>query len=224
MILPLLQQGGIGQQLGQLGAVVILGALVGLALYIGFFYALGQFFGNRAAGLARRVELGDAVMESPLSIVYDRASEVEGTVGAIVRYTVYTLALITPAAFAAQTFAYDSVWPLTTYFVSVLGGVVVVLVGFVVAGYVGQTVKESDVIGSTGFTGLFAEVAKGIVYFVSVTLGLDALGFSTAILNTLAQAVAIGVGLGVAIAIGVAFGLGSQDYVAARIEGWVEQG
>jgi hypothetical protein len=46
-------------------------------------------------------------------------------------------------------------------------------------------------------------------YFVSVTLGLEALGFSTAILNTLAQAVAVGVGLGVAIAVGVAFGLGS---------------
>ena len=39
----------------------------------------------------------------------------------------------------------------------------------------------------------------------------------------LAQAVAIGLGLGIAAAIGIAVGLGSQDYVAAHIEEWVNR-
>jgi len=110
------------------------------------------------------------------------------------------------------------------YFPPVIGAILVVLTGFVIAGYTGRNIKQSEVIGASGFAPLVAELAKGIIYFVSVTLGLEALGFSTAILNTLAQAVAIGVGLGVAIAVGVAFGLGSQEYVAERIDQWVEAG
>ena len=93
-----------------------------------------------------------------------------------------------------------------------------------IVGYTGRNIKQSEVIGASGFAPLVAELAKGIIYFVSVTLGLEALGFSTAVLNTLAQAIAIGVGLGIAIAIGVAFGLGSREYVAERIDQWVEGG
>jgi ABC-type nitrate/sulfonate/bicarbonate transport system permease component len=51
---------------------------------------------------------------------------------------------------------------------------------------------------------------------------LDAFGYSTPILNTLAQAVAVGLGFGIAAAIGIGVGLGSQDYVAAHIEEWLD--
>jgi len=195
--------------------------LVGVFLLL-VLYVVGNNFGGRAKTFTRRIELDAAVMESPLGALFQRESAVGTLIESLVTYlfllagVVVLISILNLRRLARYG---DAV---LTYFPPVIGAVLVVLTGFVIAGYMGRNIKESDVIGASGFAPLIAELAKGIIYFVSVTLGLEALGFSTTILNTLAQAVAIGVGLGIAIAIGVAFGLGSQDYVAQRIEQWVE--
>jgi hypothetical protein len=108
------------------------------------------------------------------------------------------------------------------YIPSLLGGVVIVLAGFVIAGYVGKSIKKAPVIGGTEFAALAGKTAEGVIYFISITLGLDAFGYSTAILTTLVQSIVAGIGLGIAAAIGIGVGLGSQDYVAENIETWLE--
>lgn len=209
--------------LGFIGDLILLipRLVIGIFLLI-VLYAIGANIGGRAQGLTRRIGLDAAVMESPLGALFQGEVAVGNLIQSLVKYVflltgvVFTVSIINLERLASYG---DAV---LTYFPSVIGSVLVVLAGFVIAGYTGRNIKESDVVGSSGFAPLVAELAKGIIYFVSVTLGLEALGFSTAILNTLAQAVAIGVGLGIAIAIGIAFGLGSQDYVAEQIDQWVE--
>lgn len=194
---------------------------VGLFLLI-VLYLVGTNIGGRAKGLTRRIDLDAAVMESPLGALFRGEVAVGNLVQSLVKYLFLLtgiLVLISILNLARLTRYGNAV---LTYFPSVIGGILIVLTGFVIAGYTGRNIKQSEVVGASGFAPLVAELAKGIIYFVSVTLGLEAFGFSTAILNTLAQAVAIGIGLGIAIAIGVAFGLGSQDYVAEQIDQWVE--
>lgn len=197
--------------------------LVGLVLLIAL-YAIGANIGGRAKGFTRRIELDAAVMESPLGAPFQREVAVGNLVQSLVKYLFLLTGIVVVVSILnlGRLASYGNA--VLNYFPSVIGGILVVLIGFVIAGYTGRNIKESDVVGASGFAPLVAEVAKGIIYFVSVTLGLEAFGFSTAILNTLAQAIAIGVGLGIAIAIGIAFGLGSQDYVAERIDQWVEGG
>jgi hypothetical protein len=213
---------GAGGRLDLIGGLVTLipRLVVGLALF-GVLYVVGGNIGGRAAGLTRRIDLDAAVMESPLGALFRSEVAVGSLVQSLVKYLFLltgVLVVVSILNLARLTRYGDAV---LTYFPSVIGGILIVLIGFVVAGYAGRNVKESAVVGASGFAPLVAELAKGIIYFVSITLGLEAFGFSTAILNTLAQAVAIGVGLGVAIAVGIAFGLGSQDYVAERIDQWV---
>jgi hypothetical protein len=195
--------------------------VVGLLLLI-VLYAVGANIGGRAKELTRRINLDAAVMESPLGALFQGEVAVGNLIQSLVKYLFLLtgiLVVVSILDLARLTRYGDAV---LTYFPSVIGGILIVLTGFVIAGYTGRNIKQSEVVGASGFAPLVAELAKGIIYFISVTLGLEAFGFSTAILNTLAQAVAIGVGLGIAIAIGVAFGLGSQDYVAEQISQWVE--
>jgi hypothetical protein len=220
-----------GGQTGGGGAFDFIGELIflGPRLVVGAFllvvlYFIGSNVGGRAKRLSRQIELDAAVMESPLGNLFRSNVAVGDLIESLITY----LFLLTGAVVVVSILnlvrltRYGNA--VLTYFPSVIGGTLVVLTGFVIAGYTGRSIKGSEVVGASGFAPLVAEVIKGVIYFISVTLGLEAFGFSTAILNTLAQAVAIGVGLGIAIAIGVAFGLGSQDYVAERIDQWVEGG
>jgi hypothetical protein len=217
------QGGGGGGGFAFIGDLILLvpRLVVGVVILL-VLYAIGANIGGRAQGFSRRIGLDAAVMESPLGALFQGEIAVSNLFESLVKY----LFLLTGVVFLVGIINLERLAgygdAVLTYFPSVIGGVLVVLSGFVIAGYTGRNIKESDVIGSSGFAPLMAELAKGIIYFISVTLGLEALGFSTAILNTLAQAVAVGVGLGIAIAIGVAFGLGSQDYVAEQIDQWVE--
>jgi len=194
-------------------------ALVLLLVLIG----VGIVAGGRAQSFAQRIGLSEAVMETPLGAPFKDERSVDALLRTLVKYLFYLVGVIiflSLVGFGRLT-AYGNI--VVRYFPSVIGGVLIVLVGVVIAGYVGRSIKTSPVVGGSDIAALGAEVAKGVIYFVSITLGLDAFGYSTTILNTLAQAVAIGLGLGIAAAIGIAVGLGSQDYVAAHIEEWVNR-
>lgn len=186
-------------------------------------YLAGNWAGGKGQALAKRMSLGEAVMETPLAVLFRDATEVGDVLETATRALFVLFGVVVGASMAGFNQIADIGRYVLQYAPSVVGAVAIVLVGFVVAGYVARSVRESAVVGGTAFTPVVATTMQAIIYFVSVTLALDALGYSTAILNTLAQAVAIGVGLGVALAIGIGVGMGSQDYVEANLDDWLDQ-
>lgn len=210
----------LGTQLGLDPLGVFLLRLIGAAVVLLAAFAVGRWLGGKGAALARRADLGAAVLETPLGALFERPAGVEATVNALVRLLVYVVGVTTAASLAGFGRLYELLVRLSTYFPSVIGAVLVVLVGFVAAGYVGRSIRASDVVGHREFGPALAAGVKAVVYFVTVTLALDALGFSTAILNTLATGVALGLGLGIALAVGIGVGMGSKDYVAECIDEW----
>jgi hypothetical protein len=222
--------GGTGSGGGIAGFFSFVGDLATLlpTLAVGFILAIlivfaGRAISGNASDFTRRIGLSEAVLETPLGTPFRGTRSVEDFVELIIKSLFYVLALVVIVSSAGFQRLGQYGDALVRYGPSVIGGVLVVLVGFVIAGYVGKSIKTSPVIGGSDFAILGGETAKGIIYLISITLGLDAFGYSTAILNTLANAVVIGVGLGIAAAIGIGVGLGSQDYVADNIESWVEQ-
>lgn len=215
-------QVGVQPFLNWLGSVLgVVPRLVLALVVLVLAYFVGGWVGGKLQALAARMDLGEAVLETPLAVVFEGPDEV----GNVLETTTQYLFLLFGVVVGASIAGFDRIFGVGEYLVrylpSVIGAILVVLVGFVVAGYVARSVKASDVVGDYAFSPLLATTLKAVIYFVVVTLALDALGYSTAILNTLAQAVAIGVGLGVALAIGIGVGLGSQDYVADHVDDWV---
>jgi len=194
--------------------------LLAIALPLLALYVVGPWVGGKIAAVADRVDFDEALMETPLGGFFEASDEVDGAITTLIAYLFLLIALVISLTLLNAT--QMARWAQTGagYLPSLIGGVLLLLVGFVVAGYVSKAIKDNDVLGARSFTPLVALVARGVVYFVSVTLTLDAFGYNTVILNTMAQAVAIGLGLGIALAIGISVGMGGQDYVAEHIEEW----
>lgn len=194
--------------------------LLAVALPIIALLAVGPWVGSKFAMVADRVDFDEAIMETPFGGFFAGEDEVDGTIVTLITYLIVLIALVISLTLVNANQMANWVASGAGYFPSLIGGVLILLVGFTVAGYVSRSVKDNEVLGGNSVTPLAALTGRGVVYFVSVTLALDAFGYSTAILNTMAQAVAVGLGLGVALAIGISVGLGSQDYVAEHIEEW----
>ena len=194
--------------------------LLAIVLPIVAYVALGPWIGEKIAAVAERVDFDAALLETPLGAFFDEEGDVGDAIGLLVTYLLTLIALVISLTLVNADQMAEWARIGARYLPSVIGGILILLVGFVVAGYVSRALKDNEVLTGRSFTPLVALVARGVVYFVSVTLALDAFGYNTVILNTMAQAVAIGLGLGIALAIGISVGMGGQDYVADHIEEW----
>lgn len=206
-----------------LGLAFLVGLLVALIVLAIVAWVVATRLEAGVEAIADRMDLGEAVLETPLGVAFESPREVEVVFGRLARYFVYLAALVIAVGLSGIRALVSPVEEAARYVPSILGAVLIVVVGFVVAGYAGRSIAESELLEGRALSAVLAQTVQVIIYFVVVTLALDALGYSTAILNTLAEAVAIGVGLGVALAIGIAVGLGSQDYVAEHVDEWVER-
>lgn len=206
-----------------LGAAYLAGLLVLLLVVLVATFVVAGRLERGVQRLADRMDLGAAVLETPLGVVFESAEEVHVVFGRLARYFVYLAGLVVAVGLSGVRALIDPIEAAARYVPSILGAILIVVLGFVVAGYVARSVRSSEVLGGRALSSVLATTAQVVIYFVVVTLALDALGYSTAILTTLARGLSIGVGLGVALGLGIAVGLGSQDYVAEHVEEWVEQ-
>ncbi|WP_299267085.1 hypothetical protein [Halorientalis sp.] len=186
-------------------------------------YVIGPRVGKRITAVGRRVAFGEALMETPLGAFFRDEGEVDDAITKLISYFLFIVALVFSFGILGSNRIINYIAAGANYYPSFFGGVLMLLVGFVIAGYVARNIKQSETVGSTKLTPVLSLTAKMVIYFVSITLALDAFGYSTTILNTLAQAVAIGLGLGIALAVGISVGLGGQDYVASRIDDWLAE-
>lgn len=192
-------------------------AIVILALAI----AVGKRVDGTFTDLSERIALGEAVEETPLGALFEDTERVDRIVGLAARLVIYAAGAAMAASMANLNRLTEFLEVLVRYTASIAGAVAILLVGAVLAGYVGRAIREHDGLPSGGVRDLLASVTKAGLYFLVAILALDAVGYSTAILAGVAQALALGVGVGLALAVGIAVGLGSQDYVAEHVEDWL---
>jgi hypothetical protein len=197
----------------------ILGAIV--VLVIGFL--IGRIVGGIVEDVVGGLGLAGVVQDTPLERFADSEGEFGHIVGMLVEYYIYLITLLAAADILDIPGLSTLLDTFAGYIPALIGGLVILVVGILVA----EFVEELVVNAVEGRVGRVAGVAvKVFVYYIVVTLALSAIGFDTAILTnmftvfvtaffgTLAVALAIGVGVGV--------GLGSKDYVADNIGGWVD--
>ncbi|GAB3037160.1 hypothetical protein [Natronobiforma cellulositropha] len=96
-------------------------------------------------------------------------------------------------------------------------GLLVLLVGFVVANYVSSAVADSPLLEGR-VSAFAAAAAKVVLYYAVAVIALETMGLNVAILYTLADTVGLALALAFAIAVGIAVGLGAKEYVTDGIE------
>lgn len=196
----------------------LLGALV--ILVIGWI--IGRAVARVVTSLSDRVGLDDRVRETPLGRVLGGArrgvSQSLGTLGA---WFVYALAFLA----AADTLAIPTLsnWIATavSYLPAFVGGLLVIVLGFVVADFIGDVIERTQAAAESAYVGWFATGTRMFLYFTAIVVGLDTMGVNVEILYVFARAMAWGLAAALAIGVGVAAGWGSKDYVSERIGKWI---
>ena len=196
----------------------LIGAII--ILVVGWF--IGRAVAKVVGRLADAIELDRAVLSTPIGEMLGGTEQaVSNAFGTLAAWFVYAIAILAAAnALAIETL---SQWVATavSYLPAFIAGLLVIVLGFVVADFLGDAIKRTQAATQSAYAGGFAAGTKLFLYFTAIVIGLDTMGIDVAILYLFARALAWGLAAAVAIGAGVAIGLGGREYVEDNIGRWM---
>jgi small-conductance mechanosensitive channel len=226
MSTPILQI-DIGDTIDETIADVIdfLPGLVAALLILVIGWAIGRVAYRVVVRVADRVQLDRAVVTTPIGRMLGGSERaVARTFGRIAAWFVYALAILAASDVLAVELLSEWVSDAVSYLPAFVAGTLIILVGFVLADFLGDAIARTQTVTGTAYTGWFADGVRFFLYFVAIVIGLDTIGVDVEILYTFTEALSLGVAVGVALAIGIAFGWGGKDYVGENIGDWLSSG
>jgi len=202
--------------------VAFLPRLVGALLILLVGWVVGRVVAGLVGRLADSVGLDRAVLGTPIGeMMGGSESAVSNAFGTLAAWFIYALAVLAAAnALAIETL---SQWIATavSYLPAFIAGLLIIVFGFIVADFLGDSIQRTQAATQTAYTGVFAGGTKVFLYFMAIVVGLDTMGVDVAILYVFARALAWGIAAAVAIGAGLAFGLGGRGYVDDNMDRWM---
>ncbi|GGN93546.1 hypothetical protein EGH26_09315 [Halomicroarcula pellucida] len=181
-------------------------------LVVGF--GVGRIVRSLVPGLVDRTALGDSFPTTHFGRVVDADGGTVGRLAGIaVEYYVYLVTLYVVAATLAIGSVAGVLGAAVSYVPTLLGALVLLLLGAIVADYVGTVVRGVDEVADSPFESLVTGGVQAVVYLFTVVIALDVAGVDATLLGLLLLAVVLPVGLAFALAFGLSVGYGGQDYV-----------
>ncbi|WP_336003432.1 mechanosensitive ion channel family protein [Halorientalis halophila] len=198
--------------------------LVGALVILLIGWVIGIVLGKLVSRVTDKVELDELVLDTPLGgMMGGTERAVSTTFGAITKWFVVALAVLAAADVLAITLLSEWIQTAVSYLPAFIGGLVVIVAGFVVADFIGDAITSTRASTETSYTSWFAAGTRMFLYFTAIVIGLDTMGIDVSILFVFARALAYGLAAALAIGLGVAFGWGGHRYVANNIDRWMGQ-
>jgi len=204
------------------GIVAFLPRLIGALVVL----LIGWVVGVVAAGVVRRltdaVQLDRFVLDTPLGRVMGGTQDaVSRTFGTIAKWFVYALAILAAANVLAIPLLSQWIQTAVSYLPAFIAGLLVIVLGFVVADFIGDMIMNTQAATQTNYTRWFATGTRIFLYFTAIVIGLDTMGIDVSILYVVARAAAWGIAGALALGAGIAIGWGGHQYVAENIDRWM---
>jgi len=192
-----------------------------IVLVIG--WVAGRLIGKALSRILDKAGVDDALRRTAIGKALDRTKmSIVGFFDLIVRWFIYLIAILVAVDILEIAVLSDFISRAIQYLPSFIGGVLILLIGFIAADFVGDALRAVAKEGQIEYAPLFADALKLLLYFVVLVIGLSTMKFDTAILYVFANALAWSIAAGVAIGLGIAFGWGFKDAVAKRADKWLE--
>jgi len=196
----------------------LLGAL--LVLLVGWL--LGMAVAKIVRALADQVQLDQAVLDTPLGqLLGGTERAVSKAFGTLAKWFVYAVAILAAANVLAIALLSEWVQTAVSYLPAFIAGLLVIVIGFVVADFIGDAIMRTRAATQTNYTSWFASGTRMFLYFTAIVIGLDTMGIDVGILFVFANALAWGLAAALAIGVGVALGWGGRHYVEDNIDQWM---
>lgn len=216
-------QGGIPDYLQDVVAsfIAFLPRLVGAIIIL----AVGWFLGKIAGRLVRRfvntTGIDQRVRDTPLGNLLGGSHRgVSHTAGEITKWFVVAIAVLAAVNVLAIQLLSQWISTALAYLPAFIAGLLIIVLGFVVADFIGDAITRTRAATQTAYTSWFATGTRMFLYFTAIVIGLDTMGIDVGILFVFARALAWGAAAAFAIGAGLAFGLGGRSYVENNIDRW----
>lgn len=204
--------------------IAALPRLVGAIVILLIGWILGRVVGGVVSRIVDRVELDRMVLATPLGrMLGGTESAVSHTMGRVSAWFVYALAILAAANVLAIPLLSEWIATAVSYLPAFIAGLLVILVGFVVADFIGDAIMGTRAATDSQYTSWFATGTRLFLYFTVIVIGLDTMGIDVDILFVFANALAWGLAAAIAIGVGIAVGWGGHEYVANNIDGWMQR-
>ena len=196
--------------------------LVGALLVLLVGWILGRGVARLVTRVTDRVQLDRAVVDTPLGrTLGGTESAVSSAFGRLSAWFVYALAFLAAADVLAIAVLSQWIATAVSYLPAFVAGLLVIVLGFVVADFIGDAIERTEAATRTAYTSWFATGTRVFLYFTAVVIGLDTMGIDVTLLNVVVQALAWGLAAAVALGAGIALGWGGKDYVHDNIGRWM---
>ena len=162
----------------------------------------------------RRTAIGKALERTKITIV--------GFFDLIVRWFIYLIAILAAVDILKISVLSAFMSRVVEYLPSFIGGIFILLVGFIVVDFVADALRGVAKEGQLEYAGLFAGFLRVVLYFVVLVIGLSTMKIDASILNVFANAMAWGIAAGIAVGLGIALGWGFKDAIAKRADKWLD--
>ena len=204
------------------GILAFLPRLVGAIVVLLIGWVVGVATAKVVRTLADKVELDRAVLETPLGRMLGGTERaVSNAFGTVAKWFVYAVAILAAANVLAIPQLSAWVAEAVSYLPAFIAGLLVIVLGFVVADFIGDAITRTRAATQTNYTSWFAAGTRMFLYFTAIVIGLDTMGIDVGILFVFAEAFAWGIAAAVAIGVGVALGWGGHNYVEDNIGRWL---
>ena len=204
--------------------VAFLPRLIGAVVILLIGWAVGIGVARVVRAIADRVEVDRAVVSTPLgSILGGTEAAVSRAIGTIAKWFVYAIAILAAADVLAISLLSEWIQTAVSYLPAVVAGLLVIVLGFVVADFIGDAIMRTQAATENAYTAWFATATRLFLYFTVLVIGLSTMGVETEILTVFAQALAWGVAAAIAIGVGIAVGWGGHTYVQENIGRWASR-
>lgn len=199
--------------------------LAGAVIILILGWIIGRLVGRIVRVLVDRIELDRLTLDTPIGkILGGTERTVSAAYGKVAKWFVYALAFLAAADILAIQLLSEWISAAVSYLPAFFGGLFFIVLGFIVADFIGDMIERTRSATRTAYTQYFADGVRIFLYFTVIVIGLDTMGINVGFLYIIAGALASGLAIAVALGLGIAFGWGSKDYVANNIDDWMRRG
>jgi len=195
--------------------------LIGAAIVLLLGWIIGRVTGSFVRRLVDRSGLDESLSTTPIAkMMGDSERAFSKASGKVTKWFIYLAAVLAATNILAIPLLSQWISVALTYIPVLVAGLLTILIGFIIADFIGDFISRTEAFTQTRFTELLADGVRIFLYFTVTVIGLDTMGLDVTLLYVFARALSWGLAAGIGLAIAIGFGWGSKDYIAENIGEW----
>ncbi len=180
--------------------------LIALIIFV-IGWGVGSLFGWLVRRILEKIKFEQYLKSHGLEDALGKV-QITGIIVQLIKYYIWLVFLQAAVAQLDLGTITDFMTNVLLYAPVVIGSLAVVVTAAVFGEWVFEKLLES---GKEPYLKTTGKMAKYLIIFLSVLVGLDTIGFDTSVIKLLILTGAQGISWGVALAVGISFGLGGQE-------------